>query len=111
PASRSGIPVGARDFECDWSITGPQSVAQSGRMGSPCRNQKPGRPRRISARAFSDEPDDARGASQSDPQFALAYAAIAETYTLEPWSGGLSPREAFPRARDVANHALRLNDG
>ncbi len=57
------------------------------------------------ARAYFEQ------ALQSDSQFALAYAAIAETYTLEPWSGGLSPREAFPRAQDVANHALRLNDG
>lgn len=46
-----------------------------------------------------------------DPKFALAYAALADTYSLEPWWGSLTPREASPRAKAMAEHALRLDGG
>jgi TolB-like protein len=49
-------------------------------------------------------------AVHSDPGFAIAYAAMADTYSLEPWWGGLSPREAFPQAKEMAERALRLDD-
>lgn len=38
----------------------------------------------------------------ADPGFALAYSALADTYSLEPWWGGAPPQEAFPRARKYA---------
>ena len=50
-------------------------------------------------------------AIQSDSGFALAYAALADTYSLEPWWGGITPREAFPKAKDYVAQALRLDDG
>ena len=50
-------------------------------------------------------------AIQNDPGFALAYSALADTYSLEPWWGGLPPQEAFPKARRYAEQALRLDDG
>jgi len=50
-------------------------------------------------------------AVQADPGFALAYSALADTYSLEPWWGGSSPQEAFPKARHYAEQALRLDDG
>src|SRR5215470_5810374 len=49
-------------------------------------------------------------AIQSDPNFALAYSALADTYSLEPWWGGSSPQEAFPRAKQYASKALQLDD-
>jgi TolB-like protein/DNA-binding winged helix-turn-helix (wHTH) protein len=45
-----------------------------------------------------------------DPGFALAYAGLADTYSLEPWWGGMAPREAFPKARAAVQQALRLDD-
>ena len=50
-------------------------------------------------------------AIQSDPGFALAYTALADTYSLEPWWGGLPPQEAFPKAKEYVAQALRLDDG
>jgi TolB-like protein/DNA-binding winged helix-turn-helix (wHTH) protein/Flp pilus assembly protein TadD len=44
-----------------------------------------------------------------DPKFALAYAALSDTYSLEPWWGNLTPREASPRAKAMAEQALRLD--
>lgn len=46
-----------------------------------------------------------------DPNFALAWAGLADSHSLEPWWGGASPKEAFPKARAAAEQALRLDDG
>lgn len=45
-----------------------------------------------------------------DPNFALAYAALSDTYSLEPWWGNLTPREASPHAKAMAEQALRLHE-
>lgn len=45
----------------------------------------------------------------ADPQYAAAYAAMAEAYNLQPWWGGLPPKDAFPRAKAAAEKALQLN--
>jgi len=50
-----------------------------------------------------------RSATAIDPQYALAYAWIAETYTvIGSWSF-LPPREAFSGAREAAEKALDLD--
>jgi adenylate cyclase len=51
-------------------------------------------------------------AIQKDPNYALAYAGLAESYiTLsQPWSGALSPKEALPQAKAAATKALAIDD-
>jgi TolB-like protein/DNA-binding winged helix-turn-helix (wHTH) protein/Tfp pilus assembly protein PilF len=49
-------------------------------------------------------------AVQFDPNFALAYAALSDSYSLDPWWGNLMPREAAAPAKAMAEQALRLND-
>jgi tetratricopeptide (TPR) repeat protein len=44
-----------------------------------------------------------------DSNYALAYAGLADTYSLLPWSGAMPPREAAPLARAAAEHALRID--
>lgn len=50
----------------------------------------------------------------SDPNYALAYAGLADGYNLlasqEALLGGLSPKEMFPPARRAAIRALELDD-
>jgi len=49
-------------------------------------------------------------ATEIDPNYALAYAQLAETYaTIGDW-GYLPPREAFPQAREAAQKALWVDD-
>jgi TolB-like protein/DNA-binding winged helix-turn-helix (wHTH) protein/Tfp pilus assembly protein PilF len=48
-------------------------------------------------------------AAKLDPQFDLAYSALAETYVSRGRSGGL-PQETFPRARVAADKALSINE-
>jgi eukaryotic-like serine/threonine-protein kinase len=48
-------------------------------------------------------------AIEKDPNYALAYAGIAETYTAIGFEGLLPPREAFARARAASNKALELD--
>ena len=43
-----------------------------------------------------------------DPGFALAYAGLADAYALR--AGRVPPREVFPRAKEEAARALRLDD-
>ncbi len=47
-------------------------------------------------------------AIQKDPNYALAYAGIAECYiTLgQPWTGALSPKEILPQAKAAASKAF-----
>jgi TolB-like protein/DNA-binding winged helix-turn-helix (wHTH) protein/Tfp pilus assembly protein PilF len=51
-------------------------------------------------------------AIQKDPNYALAYAGLAESYiTLsQPWNGALSPNEALPQAKAAATKALAIDD-
>lgn len=46
-----------------------------------------------------------------DPEFALAYAGLAESYVLLNIYGSEYHRDAFPKARDAAQKALSLNNG
>src|SRR5262249_31301902 len=47
-------------------------------------------------------------ALKQDPNYALAYAATADTYVFG--NIGMPTREALPRAREAAGHALELDD-
>jgi TolB-like protein/DNA-binding winged helix-turn-helix (wHTH) protein/Flp pilus assembly protein TadD len=48
-------------------------------------------------------------AIEKDPNYALAYADIAEAYFSLSITGGMPPREAFPRAKEAAAKALQLD--
>jgi TolB-like protein/Tfp pilus assembly protein PilF len=49
-------------------------------------------------------------ALEKDPEYALAYAAVAEVYTLLSTGFGILPsKDAMPKARDAAVHALKLD--
>lgn len=45
-----------------------------------------------------------------DPQYALAYAALAESYDKSYWFMGLPPKEAIPKEREAAEKALALDE-
>jgi adenylate cyclase len=45
-----------------------------------------------------------------DPKFALAYAGIADTYSLMAYLEYLPPGEAYPKAEEAARRALALDD-
>jgi adenylate cyclase len=45
-----------------------------------------------------------------DPNYALAYVVLAESYLWSLYWGSTNPREAFPRAKSAALEALRLDD-
>lgn len=49
-------------------------------------------------------------AIELDPEFALAYAGIADTYSLMAYLEYLPPGEAYPNAEEAARHALSLDD-
>jgi TolB-like protein/DNA-binding winged helix-turn-helix (wHTH) protein/Tfp pilus assembly protein PilF len=51
-------------------------------------------------------------AIQKDPNYALAYAGLANSYISlgAPWVGGLSPKEAFLQAKAAATKALQIDD-
>jgi TolB-like protein len=46
-----------------------------------------------------------------DPNYALAYAGLADSYNILGYYGYLSPREAFSRAKVAAVKALEIDDG
>ena len=48
-------------------------------------------------------------AAEKDPEYALAYAGLADCYSLLAVYEGLPPGQAFPLAKDYARMALRLN--
>ena len=48
-------------------------------------------------------------AIEKDPDFALAYADIAEGYFGLSITGSLPPRDAFPQAKDAAMKALQID--
>jgi len=45
-----------------------------------------------------------------DPNYALAYAGLAEAYVVLPFYTATAPSEAFPKAKIAALKALQLND-
>ncbi|HEY0077217.1 MAG TPA: winged helix-turn-helix domain-containing protein [Pyrinomonadaceae bacterium] len=45
-----------------------------------------------------------------DPAYALAYVGLADSYNLLPGHSGLSPRDAFPKAKAAAMRALEIDD-
>jgi TolB-like protein/DNA-binding winged helix-turn-helix (wHTH) protein/Tfp pilus assembly protein PilF len=45
-----------------------------------------------------------------DPSYALAFAGLADAYTILPITGGAAPRDIWPVARNAASEAIRLND-
>jgi serine/threonine-protein kinase len=45
-----------------------------------------------------------------DPQYALAYAGVADTYEVMAFHGELSPRDYFPMAKAAAERALEIDD-
>ena len=49
-------------------------------------------------------------AAAEDPQYALAYAGIADAYLNLSGFNAIAPREGFPKARVAAETALRLDD-
>ena len=49
-------------------------------------------------------------AIQKDPNYALAYTGLADSYTLLPWYGGWMPRDAVPKAKEAALKALALDN-
>ena len=49
-------------------------------------------------------------AIELDPKYALAYAWVAETYTVIGSWGFLPPREAFSKAREAALTALKMDE-
>ena len=49
-------------------------------------------------------------AAQKDPNFALAFAGLADCYTLMPLYMGIPGGEAFPKALEYANKALQLDE-
>ena len=48
--------------------------------------------------------------AQSDPNFALAFAGLADAYVLLPERSDIPANEAFPRAKEAALKALELDD-
>ena len=49
-------------------------------------------------------------AIHSDPNFALAYAGLADSYNLLDDWGKTAPRDSFPKARAAAEKAIALDD-
>jgi adenylate cyclase len=67
--------------------------------------QRPARGRNVEARTFL------RRAIQLDPNYAGAYAALAETYHIDvSWGWAQSPAATLARAEEMARDALRLSD-
>ncbi len=67
--------------------------------------QRPTRANNVEARALL------RRAIQIDPNYAAAYAALAETYHIAvSWGWAESPTVFLGRAEEMANKALSLND-
>lgn len=48
-------------------------------------------------------------AVETDPEYALAYAGIADSYVLLGWNSYLRPQEAFPKSKAAAVTALQLD--
>ena len=49
-------------------------------------------------------------AIDKDPVYALAYAGLAESYTLSSYYSAAPPRETFPKAKAAAQRALEIDE-
>jgi serine/threonine protein kinase/tetratricopeptide (TPR) repeat protein len=49
-------------------------------------------------------------AIRADPQYALAYSGLADSYHMLALYGSLRPKEAYPKAKAAASKALELDD-
>src|SRR5262249_3191042 len=49
-------------------------------------------------------------ATELDPDYALAYAGIADCYNMLSFFSGFSPKEFYPKAREAAVKALELDE-
>jgi TolB-like protein/Tfp pilus assembly protein PilF len=49
-------------------------------------------------------------AVQQDPEYALAYSGLADSYRLLALTSGMPPTEAFPKSQVAASRALELDD-
>jgi tetratricopeptide (TPR) repeat protein len=45
-----------------------------------------------------------------DPNYALAYAGLADCYSGLPFNASVAPKEAIPRAKEAAQKALEIDD-
>jgi TolB-like protein/Tfp pilus assembly protein PilF len=50
-----------------------------------------------------------RQAAAADPNYALAWSGVADTYLLLPLFGGANPADVYPKAKDAANKAAALD--
>jgi serine/threonine protein kinase/tetratricopeptide (TPR) repeat protein len=48
-------------------------------------------------------------AVEKDPSYALAFTGLADSYVLLGWNSYLPPKEAFPKGKEAAMTALRLD--
>jgi TolB-like protein/Tfp pilus assembly protein PilF len=48
-------------------------------------------------------------AAEKDPNYALAYAGVADSYVLLGWNSYLPPKESFPKAKAEGMTALQLD--
>ena len=46
----------------------------------------------------------------TDPEYALAYVGLADSYVLMPLYGAGTPQECYPKAKAAAEKALQLNE-
>lgn len=51
-----------------------------------------------------------RAAIAKDPSYALAFAGLADAYTILPVAAGAPPREMWPLAQSAASEAIRLDE-
>jgi len=49
-------------------------------------------------------------AIKKDPEYALAYAGMADSYWWSSFWGNLPPRHTYPRAREAARRAIEIDD-
>jgi serine/threonine protein kinase/tetratricopeptide (TPR) repeat protein len=51
-----------------------------------------------------------REAIEHDPEYALAYAGLADAYAVMPTNIGAAPEDVYPQAKEAAERALELDD-
>jgi DNA-binding winged helix-turn-helix (wHTH) protein/TolB-like protein/Tfp pilus assembly protein PilF len=49
-------------------------------------------------------------AIEEDPEYALAYAGLADSYNMLAGYGLIPPKDSFPRAKEAARNALQIDD-
>ncbi|MBX7063046.1 MAG: protein kinase [Pyrinomonadaceae bacterium] len=64
---------------------------------------------RSTPRGISESIENYKKAIENDPNYALAFQGLALSYRSAPAFGVLPPEEAYPKARDAALTALRLD--